>query len=164
MTGSVTLRPAGPDDDEFLRAVYASTRSDELNLSGWDDHQKRAFIELQFRAQSQQYLMCYPEADNAIIQLNELPVGRLLVDRKGTDFMLVDIALLPDYRKAGIGTALIQSLLDEATSSQKSVGLHVLRWNVAARLYERLGFKITGDDGVYFEMKRVPDEPCITAG
>lgn len=157
MTGSVSLRPATLADQEFLFAVFASTRSDELNLSGWDEKQKQAFVEMQFRAQSQQYLMCYPEADNAIVLLNTLPIGRLLVERKGTNITLVDIALVPEHRNAGIGTTLIQSLLDESTSAQKSVLLHVLRWNMAARLYERLGFKVIGDDGVYFEMQRVPD-------
>jgi GNAT superfamily N-acetyltransferase len=164
MAGSVTLRPATPADQEFLFALYASTRTEELSLSGWDDNQKRAFLEMQFKAQSQQYLMCYPEADSTIVLLNELSIGRLLVDRTGKEIILVDIALLPDHRNSGIGTALLQSLLDEATGAQKNVTLNVLRWNVATRLYERLGFKAVGDDGVYFEMKRVPggavDEPA----
>jgi ribosomal protein S18 acetylase RimI-like enzyme len=82
----------------------------------------------------------------------------LLVDRKGADITLVDIAVLPEYRNRGIGTTLIQSLLKEATCAQKSVALHVLRWSSAARLYERLGFTMVSDDGVYLEMKRSPGE------
>ena len=155
---SVTLRPATPDDEAFLLQVYAGTRSDELSVSGWDDAQKQTFLAMQFNAQSQQYSMCYPEAENSVVILNGLQIGRFLVDRGGNDIILVDIALLPEFRKGGIGTSLIQSLLIEASSAQKNVRLHVLRWSAAARLYKRLGFTVIGDDGVYLEMRRVPDD------
>jgi len=158
-TESVTLRAATPADRDFLFAIYASTRDEELSRSGWDDKQKQAFLEMQFKAQSQHYCICYPEADSVIISLHEHPIGRLLVDRQGADITLVDIALLPEYRNRGIGTSLIQALLDEANTAHRSVKLHMLRWSKAARLYERLGFEVIGGDGVYFEMKRVPDAP-----
>ena len=150
---STGLRPATPADQDFLFAVFASTRSEELSLSGWDDAQKQAFLAMQFNAQSQQYSMCYPHADRSIVLLEDLPIGRFLVDRSGNDIILVDIALLPEHRNGGIGTSLIQLLLAEASSAHKSVSLHVLRWSAAARLYERLGFIVVGDDGVYLEMK-----------
>jgi ribosomal protein S18 acetylase RimI-like enzyme len=158
MERSVTLRVSTPDDQEFLFAVYASTRDEELSLWGWDDNQKRGFLEMQFRAQSQQYGLCYPQADSNVILLDARPVGRLLVDRTGPDITLVDIALLPEYRDRSIGTTLIQSLLQEATRAQKNVTLHVLRGSAAARLYERLGFTMVGEDGVYLEMKRAPGD------
>ena len=139
MESSVTLRFSTPDDQDFLFAVYASTRADELSLWGWDDNQKRAFLQMQFRAQSQQYSLCYPQADSSVI-------------------MLVDIALLPEYRNQSIGTTLIQSLLNEATGAQKNVALHVLRGSAAARLYERLGFTTVAEDSVYLEMRRTPGE------
>lgn len=158
MESSVTLRFSTPDDQDFLFAVYASTRADELSLWGWDDNQKRAFLEMQFRAQSQQYSLCYPQADCSVILLDDLSVGRFLVDRSGPDIMLVDIALLPEYRNQSIGTTLIQSLLNEATGAQKNVALHVLRGSAAARLYERLGFTTVAEDSVYLEMRRTPGE------
>jgi ribosomal protein S18 acetylase RimI-like enzyme len=158
MERSVTLRVSTPDDQEFLFAVYASTRDEELSLWGWDENQERAFLEMQFRAQSQQYGMCYPEADSSVILFDDRPVGRLLIDRAGPDITLVDIALLPEYRNRNIGTALIQSLLKEAADAQKNVALHVLRASAAARLYERLGFTKVDEDAVYLEMKRTPGQ------
>src|SRR5438445_4379673 len=77
MAGSVTLRPSTPEDRGFLLAIYASTRDEELSLSGWDDNQKRAFIAMQFHAQSQQDGLCYPQADSSVILLNDHPLGRL---------------------------------------------------------------------------------------
>jgi len=156
MEGSVTLRSSMPDDRDFLLAVYSRTRDEELSLSGWDDNQKRAFLEMQFHAQSQQYGLCYPQADSSVILLDDLPVGRFLVDRSGPDIMLVDIALLPEYRNQRIGTTLIQSLLNEAAGARKNVALHVLRGSAAARLYERLVFTTVTENSVYLEMRRPP--------
>lgn len=149
------LRPVTANDEEFLRQLYASTRAQELSILDLDDNQKQAFIDMQFNAQSQQYRMSYPVAANCIVVRDDHPVGRMIVDR-GDEITLVDIALLPEHRGQGIGSELIRELLDEAGGTGKPVRLHVLRNNPAARLYERLGFSINNDDGVYFEMKWTP--------
>ena len=156
MEQSVTLRLSKPDDQEFLFAVYASTREEELSLWNFDEKQKRAFLEMQFRAQSQQYALCYPQADNNVIIFADRPVGRFLVDKIGPEITLVDIALLPEYRNRGIGTLLIEALLQEAKTLGKNVALQVLRGSAAARLYERVGFIMVGGDAVYLEMKKTP--------
>jgi len=153
MESSVTLRPATPEDQEFLFALYASTREEEMSLWGWDDTQKQMFLELQFRAKFQQYSLSYPQADDDVVLLNGQPVGRMMVDREGPEFTFLDIALLPEYRNRKIGTTLIQQMEQDATNAQKSVVLHVVRTNVAARLYERLGFTPVKEDDVYREMR-----------
>ena len=59
----------------------------------------------------------------------------------------MDIALLPEYRGRGIGTALLEELLVEADATGRRVTIHVERFNPARRLYERLGFVEAGDPG-----------------
>lgn len=156
MERSITLRSALPEDQEFLLAVYASSRDEEMSAWGWDDNQKRGFLEMQWRAKNHQYNQSYPKADDSVVLLNGQPIGRMMAEKKGPDITFLDIALLPEYQNQNIGTALIQMLLQEATDAQKSVVLHVLRGNRAARLYERLGFKIVSEDAVYREMKFTP--------
>jgi ribosomal protein S18 acetylase RimI-like enzyme len=132
----------------LLLAVYASTRIEELSALGWDQIQKDAFIRMQYMAQSRSY----PVGNNQIIVLDQEPIGRILTDTKGDVISLVDIALLPQHRNRGIGTALIKDLLARAEVEGKSVTLHVFRSNPASRLYERLGFVKTGGDAAYLEM------------
>jgi ribosomal protein S18 acetylase RimI-like enzyme len=160
---SITLRSEHADDQDFLFALYASTRAEELGLAGWNEDQKHAFLAMQFNAQHQSYLMSYPHADRQIVMWEDKRVGRLLIDRSGSDILLVDVALLPEYRRGGVGTFLIQSLLREANNEERNVRLHVLRANVAARLYQRLGFTLIADDGVYLEMVRVPDSTQVSS-
>jgi ribosomal protein S18 acetylase RimI-like enzyme len=148
----LSLREATAEDQPFLLEVYASTRIEELEVLGWSDAEKQAFIKMQFIARER----CYPRVDNRIILLNGRPVGRILVDRGESSILLNDIAVLTEYRNAGIGSRLIQDLMKEATAAGKPIMLHVLTSSPAVRLYERLGFSRTGGDGAYFEMKWIP--------
>lgn len=50
------------------------------------------------------------------------------------------IAVLPDHRGRGIGTALLTALLDMARTRFAALSLSVSLTNPAKRLYERLGF------------------------
>jgi ribosomal protein S18 acetylase RimI-like enzyme len=158
-SSSVTLCAASDADQDFLLSVFASTRSDELAALAFDPNLAQTFARMQFSMQQQNYRARYPEAENKIILKDGVPVGRMLVDRNDDGITLVDIALLPDYRGSGIGSALIQTLLDEATAAQKAVQLSVYKINPAVRLYERLGFSYVADDEVYFEMIRRPAMP-----
>jgi ribosomal protein S18 acetylase RimI-like enzyme len=155
----VTLRPVEAGDEEFLYGVYASTRTEELAPVPWTEAQKEAFLRMQFRAQSVDYRSNYPDAEFLVILVDGAPAGRLYVHRRDDELRIVDIALLPAHRGAGIGGALLRRLLDEAAAAGKPVRIHVERFNPALRLYERLGFRSTGDDGVYFLMEWTAPEP-----
>jgi len=153
---AVGLRPATLEDKPFLRQLFATTRADELALMPWDDNQKETFIAMQFNAQNQQYAMSYPQVDHNIILFWGAPIGRMMVARNDATISLVDIALLPEFRNVGIGTGLIQDLLNEAAAVGKPVRLHVFASSAAMRLYERLGFSRIGLDTAYLEMIWVP--------
>ena len=146
-----SLREATPEDEPFLLELYASTRLEELEPFGWDDNQKQAFIKMQFVVRERSY-----RGDNRIILLNRRAIGRILVERSETTILLRDIALLPEYRHARIGSRLIQDLMNEARSAGHAIRLHVVATSPAVRLYERLGFRRSGDEGAYLEMTWVP--------
>lgn len=155
-TDHVSLRPVTAEDGPFLLNVYAGTRLDELAMLPWNDFQKEAFVQMQFNAQHQHYDMVYPDAENHIILENDERVGRLIVNRTPSSLTLVDISLLPVARGRGIGTRVLNELLDEARGLAKPVHLHVEITNPAKRLYERLGFFTEDEDALYCQMKWVP--------
>jgi ribosomal protein S18 acetylase RimI-like enzyme len=150
----VSLRPAGPEDEAFLYQLYCSTRVEEMAAWDWNSAQQEAFLKMQFRAQQHHYQSQEAEPDHSIITKDGRPIGRLIVMRSAPEILLADIALLPECRGAGIGTALIEELFDEARESGKPVTLHVEKSNLAAaRLYERLGFVTTGESGFHNRME-----------
>jgi ribosomal protein S18 acetylase RimI-like enzyme len=153
-----TLRSAVPDDQAFLYELYRSTRREEMSAWGWDSAQERMFLELQFTAQRRHYDIAFPGADHKIILSGNRPIGLIVVFRTAREIRLVNVALLPEHRGSGIGALLIRGLCEEAKQAGKPVTLHVDRLNRAARLYQRLGFSITGDTGTDYEMEWRPDE------
>lgn len=146
---NLSLREVTPEDQPFLFEVYASTRMDELQQTAWSDEQKLAFIRMQFLVRER----THQRADDRIILLNGKPIGRMLVDRGEAAILLRDIAVLTEYRNAGVGSRLIQDLMKEAAAAGKPIQLHVVASSPAVRLYERLGFRQTGDDAAYLEME-----------
>ncbi len=144
----IALRPEKPEDETFLIDLYASTRSEELRHVPWSQSQKQRFWSDQFRLQSIHYRAHYPDAEFLIVQERERPIGRLYLCKRDGEIRLMDIALLAGYRGRGIGSELLQKVLDAAAAANKPVVAHVQRDNRALRLYERLGFRVMQDDGV----------------
>jgi ribosomal protein S18 acetylase RimI-like enzyme len=149
----VTLRPATTTDEDFLLSVYASTRADELKQVPWSAEQKEAFVRMQFTAQTQHYAAEYPQARHDILLLEGTPVGRSYVDRGEGELHVLDITVLPQYRKQGIGTLLLRRLLDEAGKLGKPVTIYVESFNPSLRFFERLGFQKNQEKGFHFLMK-----------
>ena len=153
-----TLRPVAAGDEDFLYQVYASTRIDEMALVDWSAEQQEAFLRMQLQAQTTHYQAYYPHAEYQIIQReNSIPVGRLIIDRSSDSMLIVDIALLPQYRNAGIGTTIIQQLMTEAAPTNLPIILRVEFFNPAIKLYSRLGFVKTREIDIYHEMVWKPD-------
>ncbi|HMJ95123.1 MAG TPA: GNAT family N-acetyltransferase [Thermoleophilaceae bacterium] len=155
------LRPAAEADRSFFLEVYASTRADELALVPWDDATKRAFVEQQFAAQESHYTRHYPGASVEVIQVDGVRAGRLFVDREELDVHIVDISLLPAFRGQGIGSALLGDLIGEAESSGRVLSIHVDAANRARSLYDRLGFELVADEGIYLKMSRAPARGAV---
>jgi ribosomal protein S18 acetylase RimI-like enzyme len=156
MGEAVELRPVAAGDEELLFRVYAGTRETELAVVPWDDPQKQAFLRTQFDAQDRWYREHYIGASYEVVLIDGEPCGRFYVYRREAEIRIVDIALLPEHRGNGVGSSLLRDLLAEADAAGKRVTLHVERLNPALRLYERLGFSVAEDKGVYLFLERPP--------
>ncbi len=122
----------------------------------WDEKQKDAFLRAQFDAQDRWYHENYTGASFDVVLVDGERAGRLYLNRGDSEIRIVDIALLPEHRGNGIGSALLRDLLAEADAAGKRVTIHVERLNPALRLYERLGFSVAEDKGVYLFLERPP--------
>lgn len=154
---SIACRPIYPDDESFLRQVYASTRLEELAPLGWSAVQQDMFLRQQFDAQHYHYQAHYDDASFQLILCDGNPAGRLYVARWPDEIRVIDIALLPEYRHRGIGGRLLRDLLNEAARDGKRVTIHVEKFNPALRLYQRLNFVPIADHGVYWFMQWSPE-------
>ena len=157
ITQGFALRPETEADVPFLRRLYISMRWEELApVTDWTDAQKVAFLESQFGFQRTDYLARYASAAFDVLEAGGVPAGRLYLDRQADQFLIVDIALMPEWRGRGIGTALIEAVFAEARLAGKGVDISVEKFNPAQRLYRRLGFREFAEDGIYWFMHWSP--------
>ncbi len=152
----LTFRRISDADLPFLARVYASTRADELAVTGWSEAHKTAFLLDQFRGQHAHYQKYYPQADWLVTSRGGEDIGRLYIERWPSQHRIIDIAFLPEHRGRGSGEALLRDLTDEAAAAGKDVSIHVEKYNPAMRLYRRLGFVTEEDKGVYDLMRWKP--------
>ena len=142
----VLLRPVQPADQEFLLALYADTRREEMATTGWPQQQIDEFLRMQFDAQRLDYARRFPDSDHDLVLAHGVPVGRIWVERGSKEIRLLDLAILSSHRNRGIGSKLLRGLQAEARRSQRPLRHSVLKQNLAAlRLYQRLDFVVVGD-------------------
>ncbi|MCB1860775.1 MAG: GNAT family N-acetyltransferase [Gammaproteobacteria bacterium] len=149
MHQKITLRPLVESDQPFVFRVFAGARARQFANTGLADDQLRQLMEMQHRAQQSQYRAQYPDADFDLVLVDELPAGYLYVHRGADRLVLLDIALLQDQCGRGIGGQLVSALIRESEQTGRPILAHVEKQNRAWRLWQRLGFRIVDDNGVY---------------
>ena len=157
MKKKYSLRPMTEADLPFLSALYASTRSQEMAQVPWSDQEKLDFLQGQFHAQHTFYQDNFPNSSFDLIVVDKKEAGRLYLDEREDEFRIIDIALLPEYRGAGIGRTILEDVQDQAKDVAKKVRIHVEKNNPAMSLYKRLNFTDVEDQGVYQLMEWNPE-------
>lgn len=152
MTSSLQLRPLTAADSDAVDALYASTRVGEMAHFPLPPAQRAAFLRMQSRAQQAHHARHYPGATLDAVMLDGQMVGRLCVWRRPGEIRLMDISLLPDFRGAGLGTRLLEALIDEAARTSSRLTLHADSGSRARAWYLRLGFEEGQDDGASVAM------------
>lgn len=150
----IALRAAADADMNFLRDVFSSTRMQEFVSAGMPVEQVEALLVGQFSIQHAYYCQHYPHGRFDIIMQGTSNIGRLYHDWHGDAVQLIDIALLPAYRGAGIGTRLMRAIVAEAARKRMPMRLYVEFENPVRKLYRALGFVPAGENGVYELMCR----------
>ena len=136
----LSYRAMAEADLPFVAALYASTRAEEVAATQWPEEMQQAFLAQQHQAQHHHYQAHFPAAEWLIIEAAGAPIGRLYLDERDDDLHLIDISLTPERRGGGIGSAILEDLIDQARALNKTISLFVEPPNPARRLYERFGF------------------------
>ncbi|MGD2179346.1 MAG: GNAT family N-acetyltransferase [Anaerolineae bacterium] len=140
---TVDLRPAKPDDYDFVFSVHAAAmRRCVEQTYGWDEDWQAHYLREHF-----------DPVERQIIRYDGTDVGYISIEEQKTSFFLNSIAILPAYQGLGIGTTLIRRLQQKARRKEVPVKLRVLKGNPARALYERLAFTVTGETDTHYRMK-----------
>lgn len=138
----VTTRPARESDFEWLLALRLTTMSEHFEASG-----------LSLPEQEHAHRLSQEYSAIEVVQMDGSDVGMVKVIRETDLWHLIQIQLLPEHQRKGIGTFIIEAFLVEASAQHRPVTLQVLKANPAKGLYERLGFSVVADLGHSYEMR-----------
>jgi len=141
------LRPATESDREFLYALHCRTMRDVIEQTwGWDDDWQRRDFDRRFST----YVV-------SVIEVDGHAVGGLLLDSKSETLDIVELQVLPEHQSNGIGTSVVQRVVQDGVRRGLAVTLSVVPANARAKqLYERLGFQVTGFDDPFIRMRYGP--------
>ena len=145
-----STRPVCGEDEVFLFRLFSQIRGGELGPLQLPQEAWEQLMRMQFLAHEQHFRNMTNGVDMLILVDGE-PAGRMIALRGESELHLADIALLPEQRGRGIGSALIGRLQDEARQRGCALRLRVNPDNPAARLYRRLGFAFA-DDGLPYRL------------
>jgi len=149
----ISRRPLTVDDEPFIKRLIDEVVADELGARLWPDAVRLPLLDIQYRARRRGFHDNFPGATEEIVQRDGAAVGWLVTARDAESILVVDIAILAQERGKGLGTACIRDLQAEAERTVRTLRLSVVRVNTAARLYERLGFRVTGGDEIRYAME-----------
>jgi len=143
----VVLRPVSAADETDLRAVHAQTHCEQLIASVPDAVMVASLARMQYDAQQTQYRAAYPDSVDQLITVSGEVAGRCWTDLSRSALRILDIAVLPAFRRRGVATAVVTLQLRRAAATGVPVALSVWSGNdTARRLYAGLGFASTADD------------------
>lgn len=143
----IALRPALAEDFDYCKRVYFAEME-------WIIRE----LHIDELAQAKGFQQQWNQAQVRIITLNGFDIGWLQSFPQDGDVFLAQLFVECSHQRRGIGTEVTKRLIKEAERLNQAVRLDVVKINPARRLYERLGFRIVGEEEHKFYMKRDPDQ------
>ena len=139
------LRKAGFKDYELLYNINKQAFKPYVEkVWGWDEDSQRERFKSSFEIKN-----------TSLLIVNKKPVGFYKVDYGKDKIFVESIALIKDFQSKGIGTKILQKIIQDSEKRNLPIYLRVLKVNNRAKmLYERLGFKQYAETKTHFLMIR----------
>lgn len=132
LTPAFQLRKAGMDDFEFAEAL---TRN---NMGGYYKRHHLVW-------RGDLFLASWRESENFILEVDGDAIGVLRITEEGDSLHIRDVQIAEGHRRQGAGTYMLNMSHRWARArGLRELQLRVFVDNPAARLYQRMGYRLAG--------------------
>ena len=139
----ISFRQAETSDTDFLLSLRLATMSDYIERSGTSLS----------RDEQLQRVLSHFESIGIVVLDRARDIGMVKLAKSPNVWHLVQIQIVPELQRSGIGTGIVNDLVIEANQRGVSLRLSVLKVNPAKALYDRLGFVVVEEKETSFEME-----------
>lgn len=148
----IKKRPATKEDEDTARNIHHSAYHDVIvrQYGSWDDSMQDDFFNNEWS----------PEKYKIILS-GESISGYCSIEHNADHIFVHELVLSPDFQGKGIGSKVLEELIEESKRENIPIKLRVLKENQAQYLYRRLGFKDTGSTNSHFQMEFNPDPSAL---
>jgi GNAT superfamily N-acetyltransferase len=131
-TQTYVLRAELESDQRLLWDLFAADRVPLL-------------LGIQYTGRQASFSVQWPHAEGYVIEVDSVPVGRLLLNRTEALWWVVDLAVLPHRRGEGIGSLVMADLVRNSGMIGARLGLKVEHESPARAFFEGHGLKMVGE-------------------
>jgi GNAT superfamily N-acetyltransferase len=143
---NISLRPAEQSDFDFCFHAKREAMGPYICARwGWDN---------QF--QLDVHRRRWSERPWSVICNGDEPIGTVSVEWTDTHLRIGEFYLLKEMQRKGIGTNVLQSILQEADVRGLPAKLEHLKWNPVGSLYKRHGFEVVEENEIHYFLIRKP--------
>jgi len=141
MSVLLSYRKANDDDLAFLLQLRKASMGKHLAAAGLllSDQQHLERIKEHFN-------------DSQLILINHKPIGLLQLAIMPDRIHIRQFQILPKFQGKGVGTQVLNLLIAKALQRHLPITLNVLLANRAKRLYQRVGFKVSAQNDIEYQM------------
>jgi len=148
----VTTRAVVPGDAQFLLNLFAASRMGPWSFL--DDAAGADVLRLQFSAQQAGYLTQFPNASHRMVLIHDEPVGQVRWAERAADVLIIEISVLAQYQRQGVGSAIYRGILADAHARGRSVTASVVISNVPSfAFHQRLGFIVEHETATHYSLR-----------
>jgi ribosomal protein S18 acetylase RimI-like enzyme len=93
--------------------------------------------------------------DYIVLRYNREIIGFIKIILEKHSLYLAEVQIKKTYQNQGIGTRIIQSILDDNKLNYQRIWLQVLKGNPAIRFYRKLGFQVFSETETHYKMQLI---------
>ena len=143
MMGQRSFQEATKHDEAVIFDLYGCVMKEYITeIWGWDQEWQENDFKKHF----------YPE-NITLVKEEKKAIGYSQIEDQGNQLYIRMLLLLPNNQRKGIGSRLLNAVIQKAKAQSKGIALQVFKANEQARrFYEHHGFYVQGETSSSFTM------------